>query len=526
MVEAIRAKAREGSPLEKIPPSVPKGIINEELVRKAVSALLLYHDKQEHIAENETVGDRKQPLLGTHTSIYVNFGLDVAPQPGQARANKPHRIPIPHPVYNVPQIGAASDKDEPASRKGLGGNVSDTGDEREEPEVCLIVKDDDTKASIEGTLRQFFSKVGSGCLVKKVLTLATVRKEYERFAARRELVASYDVFFCDDRIFNMMNTLGREFSKHNKIPMPIAVTRSLSFPYRILEALSSTYIKINLGTNCSARVGYTHMSKQQLAENTLAAIHHAADNIIPRSWSNVKTITIKTPNSIALPIYQQSPEGLLELARMANLPPVWVKSPRQSKPKADLPAEGQEEQPAKTSVENKKRTLDRDSSPLVKALKKSKVKNDSKRKPSFDESIVERRESKRKPGAPDPEPVKQAAQKRDVPAQDVPKSAGELQALSSSKKAKETTKKGPPEGNEQFHACKKYRGAKVGYVFKMGFEGLGYYVDQKPIVDKMALAAIHRMAAAKSGDGRQGSSRNGRAHGFDQKRGNGNKRRR
>jgi ribosome biogenesis protein UTP30 len=523
MVETIRAKAREGSPLDKIPPSVPKGIVNEDLVRKAVSALLLYHDKQGQTAENETVGDRKQPLLGTHTSIYVNFGLDVAPQPGQARANKPHRIPIPHPLYNVPHIDSAS---EPAGRKGSGGYVSDTGDERDEPEVCLIVKDDDTKVSVEGTLRQFFSKAGSGCLVKKVLTLATVRKEYERFAARRELVASYDVFFCDDRIFNMMNTLGREFSKHNKIPMPIAVTRSLSFPYRILEALSSTYIKINLGTNCSARVGYTHMSKQQLAENTLAAIHHAADNIIPRSWSNVKTITIKTPDSIALPIYQQSPEGLLELARMANLPPVWVKSPRLSKPKADLAAEGQDEQPAKNSEENKKRTLDRDSSPLLKALKKSKVKNDSKQKPSRDESTVERRESKRKLGAPDLEPAKQPAQKGDVPTKDVPNSADELQALSSSKKAKETTKKGPPEGNEQFHACKKYRGAKDGYVFKMGREGLGYYVDQKPIVDKMALAAIHRMAAAKSGDGRQGSSRNGRAHGFDQKRGNGNKRRR
>jgi ribosome biogenesis protein UTP30 len=60
-----------------------------------------------------------------------------------------------------------------------------------------------------------------------------------------------------------------------------------------------------------------------------------------------------------------------------------------------------------------------------------------------------------------------------------------------------------------FHAAAKFTGSKKGYVFRNGPDGLGYYVDVKPIVDKLAIAALVRMGNASQqqrGGGRRSSS--------------------
>ena len=61
-----------------------------------------------------------------------------------------------------------------------------------------------------------------------------------------------------------------------------------------------------------------------------------------------------------------------------------------------------------------------------------------------------------------------------------------------------------------FHAAAKFTGSKKGYVFRNGPDGLGYYVDVKPVVDKLAIAALVRMGNAsqqqRGGGGRRSSS--------------------
>ena len=52
-------------------------------------------------------------------------------------------------------------------------------------------------------------------------------------------------------------------------------------------------------------------------------------------------------------------------------------------------------------------------------------------------------------------------------------------------------------------AAKKFKGSKKGYVFKMGKQGLGYYVDVKPVVDRMAMEALKRSAKSQSRRGGQ-----------------------
>jgi hypothetical protein len=72
------------------------------------------------------------------------------------------------------------------------------------------------------------------------------------------------------------------------------------------------------------------------------------------------------------------------------------------------------------------------------------------------------------------------------------------------KKAKtetELSKKDAPKA--AFLPAKKYEGSKSGYVFKRGAQGVGYYLDVKPVVDKMAMEAIVRLAAQKNSNSRQ-----------------------
>ena len=62
-----------------------------------------------------------------------------------------------------------------------------------------------------------------------------------------------------------------------------------------------------------------------------------------------------------------------------------------------------------------------------------------------------------------------------------------------------------------FIASKKFKGSKKGYVFHRGKRGIGYYVDIKPVVDKMAMEALKRQATQQSrGEGRSGSRKKGR----------------
>jgi ribosome biogenesis protein UTP30 len=56
---------------------------------------------------------------------------------------------------------------------------------------------------------------------------------------------------------------------------------------------------------------------------------------------------------------------------------------------------------------------------------------------------------------------------------------------------------------KEFMAATKFKGSKKGYVFRMGKQGLGYYVDVKPVVNKMAIEAITRIGKNQNRRGGQ-----------------------
>ena len=60
------------------------------------------------------------------------------------------------------------------------------------------------------------------------------------------------------------------------------------------------------------------MAPEKLAENIVEIAKNAAPKI-PHKWANIQVVSIKTPESVALPVYNKTPEALKELAKLAGL---------------------------------------------------------------------------------------------------------------------------------------------------------------------------------------------------------------
>jgi ribosome biogenesis protein UTP30 len=489
------------------------GRLDERLIEKAVTALLTHHAK---------ATEDSKDLLGNETVIQVLLGLEVAPQRSQV---KPIPLNIPHGFLN----GASDNGDDP-------------------PSVCLIVKQE-SKTEIKELLEKFPKELGC---VKKVLGLQSLRTKYHDFAQRRELLHSYDVFMADDRILPMLTAaLGKIFFKAKQQPIPIDVTRKTSLPFNILKALNRTHFSWSRGTCVLVVAGRTSMDPRKLVQNIVALVPQAVDKL-PRKWANLRSVSIKTPSSMALPVYNKTPQELMEIARLADVEPTY--SDKQG-PRAKDDQHQKDDKQVKL-----KKDAGKEKSPLLQALQKQK--QDMSKKTGTAEtnsskdgapSNVEGKKEKKRKNKEESESSKavdsQAAPEGGTRADEKEKSRkkskkDETGAPVSSPKTtspqvstpKETKRKEPSErksgesSSSSFVAAQKYAGSKPGYVFKLGPKGLGYYTDVKPVVDHMALEAIMRMASAKKkssgggGGGRGGKSSKHHHSGSNKRHGGGGRR--
>lgn len=492
--------------------------VDQGLLKKAVTALLKHHAETVAAATSE-----KEQLLGTDTSIQVQFGLEVAPVKSSP---KPMRIEIPNSIFSV-------SADEPNA-------------ELDEPEVCIIVKED-AKPWVQELIAQFPEQMG---FIKKVMGLESLRKKHSKYSQRRTLLKKYSVFMADDRILPMLTSaLGKDFFKAKKQPIPVNLTRKTSLPFNIIKALSSTYMTMPAGTCVVVRAGYTHMTVDALVENIVAILERGVPKI-PRQWSNLRSIAIKTPNSTSLPFYNKTPAELAAIAVLAGHKPVWTQVDGEEEKMEDGEA---------TKVDDKRKRKDL-TSPLLKALKKQKqleseasqastkvANKESKSPKSSTKTPVKKNSNSSTPTSSD---VAKSSPKKKVAV--TPPSAKEAAPTSSTKKRrkseaqtetpKEVTKdsstkskaKNKPSEKDtadskvakeespakkqksDFVASKTFTGSKEGYAFRTGAKGLGYYIDVKPVPDKAALAALKRMSASKgdrrqsSGGGKHNKARKGR----------------
>mmetsp|Transcript_7450 Transcript_7450/g.16844 ORF Transcript_7450/g.16844 Transcript_7450/m.16844 type:complete len:475 (-) Transcript_7450:2053-3477(-) len=420
------------------------------LVDKAVNAVLKYQEKVTEASSD------KLTLLGNDRPVQVQFTLLRAP--GESKP-KPYQLLVPHPFFKLADTG---DED---------------SDDVEEPEICLIVKEESKPWCLE-MIEKFPDHMGC---VKKVLTLDSLRKKHQSFEQKRQLLSKYNVFMADDRILPMMSkALGKPFIKSKKLPIPLDLTREAALPFAIQKALSATYMTVNKGTCISIRAGHTGMEPKKLAANIMAIAKSAAKRI-PRSWANIQMIGVKTADSISLPVYNKTPEALREIAKLAG-----IKADSGISSEAKNEKEGTEESDKKETKEKKKDLK----SPLLQALKKQKKVEEDKK------------------------PAKKAKKETKPENDKTPEKKGKRSTSpkpsSSTKKKQKKEEKPVIVENKDFIAAKKFKGSKKGYAFMMGKQGVGYYVDKKPVVDKMKMDAILRMAAGRSKGGKKNSKQRGR----------------
>ncbi len=413
-------------------------MVDPTLLNKAIAALLKHHKEN----------DNSNSLLGNDLPVHVQFTLDRIPE---ATSSKPTRVEIPHPLHKVLNEGE--------SEEGL-----------EEVEVCLIVKDE-AKENVKEMIEKFPEYMST---IKKVLTLTSLRKKYTQYKDRRELLKRYDIFLADDRILPMLGkALGKNFFQEKKQPVPIKLTRQEALPYAVKKCLRSTFLWISPGTCVSIKAGNTAMPLEHLVKNVEAILENGVRHI-PRKWSNVAAINIKTSQSVALPVYNKTKEELMEIAKMAKV----NTSEGNDKMKREREEDEEEMDSVATDTQKKKRKKELAAkSPLVKALKKqNKAKNEA------DSTATPTKETKKKERSSsvdkiDPKTPKSNKKKKTNATQQPEDKVDEPKSAKKKKKSEEESV------SKEFIRSKKFKGSKKGYVFLMGDKGLGYYIDVKPIPD-------------------------------------------
>jgi len=261
--------------------------VDVKLADRALLALLKHHESP----------SSKEQLLGNDLDVQVQFTLVRVPGNSGPR---PVRIDIPHPLANV------------SSSSSKGGDYDDS---LRDVEACIIVKDA-SKEWVQEMITRFPSHLGC---IKKVLTLQSLRIKHKTYDQRRLLLGRFDVFFADDRIVPMLSkALGTKFFDKKKQPIPVRLSREEALPFAIQRCLKSTYMYLSSGTCLTVRAGNTSMSPSKLLENIMSVCSEVPTKV-PRKWSNVRSVSIKTTNSVALPIYNKTPEELAHIARLARV---------------------------------------------------------------------------------------------------------------------------------------------------------------------------------------------------------------
>jgi len=134
-----------------------------------------------------------------------------------------------------------------------------------------------------------------------VLGIETLRNKFSRYEARRKLLQSYDLFLCDESLSLVLRKfLGKNFFKSKKYPIPIKMSSNLC--ENVAKARDATYLYISQGSTLNVRIAHSSMDDKNICENIFLSLDKIVDKI-PGKWKNIKSLGLKTKNSMCLPFY-------------------------------------------------------------------------------------------------------------------------------------------------------------------------------------------------------------------------------
>lgn len=245
-----------------------EGRVSKELVAKAVESLKKWESSRKQSRD-------KSLLLEDDKLMYMVLSVKKA-APEQSRTN-PYQIPLPHPLFELGDAGSQ--------------------------EVCLFI--DDRKGLKRQEAKQKLAEEGIG--IAKVIPLSKLRTDYKAFEAKRKLCGSYDLFLADKSVLPALpKLLGKSFFKKKKHPIPVDL-RKKDWKKQIEAACGSTFLYIKGGTCSVVKVGRLSQTHDEVCDNIHAVIAGISSSI-PKKWKNIRSLYLKTLESVPLPLYQSLPD--------------------------------------------------------------------------------------------------------------------------------------------------------------------------------------------------------------------------
>lgn len=203
--------------------------------------------------------------------------------------------------------------------------------QNENATICLITTD--PQRTVKNAIADPTFPKSLSSRITTVIGLTKLLARYKTFEQKRQLLSEHDIFLADDRIVSRLpKALGKVFYKGTaKRPIPVniaprneskeknikkngavkvpkderqaAVAEPPVVAKEIEKALACVPVSLSPGYNIAVRIGLETFSAEQLKDNVTAATTAIIDKHVVNGWRNVKSIHIKSPTSIALPIW-------------------------------------------------------------------------------------------------------------------------------------------------------------------------------------------------------------------------------
>ncbi|KAI1297568.1 electron transfer flavoprotein alpha-subunit [Xylaria venustula] len=240
--------------------------------------------------------------------------------------------------------------------------------------------------------------------VSRVIDFGKLKKKFAAYENQRALFSEHDIFLGDTRIINRLpGLLGKTFYKsQKKRPIPIEIQAripksagkrvkpakgevnactAVQLAGEINRAVAAALVNLTPSTNHAVKIGYASWKPEELAANAEKVVSVMVNKLIPGGRKNVRSIYVKGPETVALPIYLTDE--------------LWLEKEK------DVVGDDSEEAKAllageKANIGKKRKSLQSTTSETEPAPKKSKKTKPAKQLPESNDDKLDKEIAERK----------------------------------------------------------------------------------------------------------------------------------